>query len=174
MVRFSLSAGAGRRAARTASVVRVIEARRTSILRSRYHIVVDGAQVATWEGSTWRTGGIVELAGRRHQVRANLWGTTFEMVDDAGTLLASARRVGRKDWTVEAGATTYQFRRASFWRQEQELLAGGQRVGFVRRTGIWRGDVVADLPGLPLAVEVFALAVVLATWDSESAAAAAG
>jgi hypothetical protein len=41
-------------------------------------------------------------------------------------------------------------------------------VGSVRRNSIWRSDAVADLPGLPLTVEVFVLAVVLAMWDSEA------
>ena len=58
------------------------------------------------------------------------------------------------------------------WRQEEELRAEGRAVGSVRRTSIWRGDAVADLPGVPLPVEVFVLAVVLTTWDSAAAVAA--
>ena len=38
--------------------------------------------------------------------------------------LPSAQRVGRKRWTVQAGDRTYQFRRASVWRGDQELLLG--------------------------------------------------
>ena len=30
---------------------------------------------------------------------------------------------------------------------------------------MWRGEAVADLPGLPPVVAVFAVAVVLSTWD---------
>jgi hypothetical protein len=41
----------------------------------------------------------------------------------------------------------------------------------VRRPRLWRVDAVADLPWLPLDVGVFALAVVLATWDDDAAAA---
>lgn len=93
------------------------------------------------------------------------------MVDEGGTRIASADRVGRRDWTIEADGVTYRFRRASPWRQEEELHADGIRVGSVRRTSIWRGDAVADLPGLPLAVAVFVVAVVLTTWDSDAAAA---
>jgi hypothetical protein len=82
--------------------------------------------------------------------------------------------VGRKSWTVEADGRTYEFRRASWWRQEEELHSGGLPVGSVRRKSIWRGDAVADLPGLPLPVEVFVLAVVLTKWDAESYVATAG
>jgi len=40
----------------------------------------------------------------------------------------------------------------------------------VRRTGVWRGDAAADLPGLPRVVEVFAIAMSLTRWESDAAA----
>jgi hypothetical protein len=89
-----------------------------------------------------------------------------------GTRIASADRVGRKNWTVEADGRTYEFRRASLWRQEEELHSEGPSVGSVRRKSIWRGDAVADFPGLPLSVQVFVLAVALTKWDSDAAAVA--
>jgi hypothetical protein len=150
----------------------MMEARKASIWRNRYDIVADGRRLATWDGSSWKSGGTVELDGRRYEVRANMWGSKYGMVDENGTRVASADRVGRKNWTVEADGRTYEFRRASPWRQEEELHSEGRRVGSVRRKSIWRGDAVADLPGLPLSVEVFVLAVVLTKWDSDAAAAA--
>jgi hypothetical protein len=39
---------------------------------------------------------------------------------------------------------------------------------------MWRGDVAADLPGLPPAVQIFVLAVVLTMWDWSSGGAAGG
>ena len=51
------------------------------------------------------------------------------MVDDAGAVVASADRVGRKRWTVEAAGQTYHFRRKSFWGNEEELVLGDTRVG---------------------------------------------
>jgi hypothetical protein len=81
-----------------------------------------------------------------------------------GTPVATADLVGRKRWTVEAGNHRYEFQRASIWRREQELRPGGERVGSVRRPSLWRTDVVADLPGLPLPVQIFALAVILTGW----------
>lgn len=152
----------------------MIEARKASVWKNRYDIIADGRQLATWDGSSWKAGGTVELDGRRYEVRANMWGSKYGMVDEDGTRIASADRVGRKNWTVEADGRTYEFRRASLWRQEEELHSEGRRVGSVKRNSIWRGDAVADLPGLPLSVEVFVLAVVLTKWDSDSAAATAG
>ena len=47
-------------------------------------------------------------------------------------------------------------------------------VGFVKRTSIWTSDAMADLPGLPVPVQIFVLTVVLTKWDAEAAAAGAG
>ncbi|WP_407345300.1 hypothetical protein [Pengzhenrongella phosphoraccumulans] len=149
----------------------MIEARKASMWTTRYDLVVDGLPLATWDASWWKPGGAIEIDGRRYEVRTNLWGSTYGMADQDGARIASADRVGRKSWRVEADGVTYEFRRPSAWRQEEELLADGQPVGSVRRTSAWRGDAVADLPGLPLAVQVFVLAVVLATWDTAGAAA---
>jgi hypothetical protein len=140
--------------------------------RSRYNISVDGGQVAQWEPSWWRqSGGVFELNGQRYQVRGNALGSRFELIGSAGEPLASAQRVGRKRWTVQAGDRTYQFRRASMWRGDQELLLGDQAVGSIRRNSVWRSSAVADLPDMPEPVQVFVLCVVLARWDAEKVAA---
>ena len=113
----------------------MIEARRTSLWASRYDIVADGERVASWRGSAWTSGGTVELAGRRYDVRGNLWGSTFGWSTRAAPgwhrRTASAARAG-----LEADGVTYRFRRVSPWRHEEELHAGGVRVGSVRRTSI--------------------------------------
>lgn len=158
--------------ATTTNVSDMLEAKRTSTWKNRYDIIADGKLLATWDESSWKVGGTIELDGRRFEVSANMWGTRYAMVDEAGTPIASADRVGRKSWTVEANGRTYGFRRVSMWRQEEELQSGGQRVGSVKRNSIWRGDAVADLPGLPRPVEVFVLAVVLTMWDLAAASAA--
>jgi hypothetical protein len=151
----------------------VLRATKASLWKNRYVIDLDGTQVAVWDGSMWKVGGSFELEGERYTVRANMWGSTYGMARADGTPVATARHVGRKRWTVEAGDQTYEFQRASLWRADQELRSGGQRAGSVRRTSMWRTDAVADLPGLPLPVQIFVLAVVLTVW-SESHASAAG
>jgi hypothetical protein len=149
----------------------MLQAKKVSMWRNRYRIIADGQPVATWDGSVWKVGGQLELAGRRYQVRGNMWGSKYGMATEDGVAVAAADRVGRKRWTVEADGRTYEFRRASMWRQEEELHSGGRRVGSVKRTSVWRGDAVAELPGLALPVQIFVLAVVLTMWDSQSAAA---
>ncbi len=151
----------------------MLEARKASVWKNRYDITVDGRQLATWDGSSWKSGGTFEVDARRYEVRSNMWGSKYGMVDEDGTRIASANRVGRKNWTVESDGRTYEFHRASMWRQEEELLYKGRRVGSVKRNSIWRSGAVADLPGLPLPVEVFVLAVVLTEWDSAAVTTAA-
>jgi hypothetical protein len=151
----------------------MLTAKRTSAWRSRYTVSAGDRPVTTWDSRTWTSGGDFALDGRRYRVRGNTWGNRYTMVDDTGATVASADKVGRKQWTVEAGGQTYQFQRKSIWSGEQELHNAAGRVGSVRRTSAWRGDVAADLPGLPLPVQVFVLGVVITMWDTQAAAAAA-
>ena len=155
--------------------VGMLEAKRVSAWRNRYQLLADGYPLTVWEPSSWRPGGSIDLAGQRYQVRSGTWQTRFTMTDGTGAVIAEAERVGRKRWTVRAGPQTYQFQRASWWRAEQVLMVYGRQVGWVRRPSMWRRDAVADLPGLPLPVQVFVLIVVLAMWQAqEHAAASAG
>ena len=149
----------------------MIEAHKVSAWKGRYDIVAGGRPVATWDASAWRSGGRLEIEGRSHEVRANLWRGNWSMTDDGGSVVATATGVGRRTWTVTADGVSHEFRRGSWWRYEVDLLAAGAAVGSVRRPRVWRSDAVADLPGVPLDVGIFALAVVLATWDNDAAAA---
>ena len=135
-----------------------------------YELTVDGRPLTTFDRALWRNGGWFTLDGRRYELRSNIWGSTYELLADDGTPVASAQRVGRKDWTLQEGNATHQFHRRSVWRPEEELHVGGQRVGAIRRTSVWSGGAQADLPGLSPAVAVFALAVVLTYWDNAAAA----
>jgi hypothetical protein len=148
----------------------MLMARKVSAWRSRYEVTIDGRPVAVWDGSLWKSGGDFELDGRRYRVRGNAWGNRFGMVDGDGTTVASADRVGRKRWTVEAAGHTYHFQRSSMWSSEQELHTVRGRAGSLKRVGFWRRDVVADLPGLPPPVQVFVLGVVVTMWEAQSAA----
>src|SRR3954471_15113532 len=150
----------------------MLTAEKPSLWRSRYDVGVDGRHITRWEPSWWRSGGTFELDGQRYEVRGNAARSRFELIASTGRPLASAQRVGRKRWTVQAGDRTYQFRRASIWRGDQELLLGDQAVGSIRRVSMWRSSAVAELPGMPEPIQVFVLGVVLAMWDAQAAAAA--
>jgi hypothetical protein len=152
----------------------MLHAKKPAFWRNRYEITADGQPIATWDGSMWRNGGRFELDGLRYEVRGNMWGSRYGMAAEDGSPVAAADRVGRKKWTVEAAGRNYEFRRASMWRHEEELLSGGRSVGSVRRTSVWRSDATADLPELPLPVQIFVLVVVLTTWDGLTALASVG
>jgi hypothetical protein len=150
-----------------------MEARRISAWRSRYRVTDDGGrEITTWDSSFWRSGGVFELDGRRLEVRANVWGTRYTMVDALGDEIASANRVGRKRWTVEAGGLTYHFRRKSMWSHEQQLVLGDAPVGSIRKLSFWGSAVSVELPGLSPEIQVFVLGVVISMWKQEAAAAA--
>ncbi|MEV2240346.1 hypothetical protein [Micromonospora sp. NPDC049891] len=149
-----------------------MEARKVSVWRNRYDVTDRGREITVWDRSMWRSGGEFELDGRRFQVRSNVWGTRYTMVDDAGTPVASADRVGRRRWTVEASGQTYHFRRRSVWGSEEELILGDTRVGSVRKTSFWRGDVAIELPGLATELQLFVFGVVISMWDAQAAAGA--
>ena len=80
----------------------MLNARKASVWTHRYEISADGKHLAIWDGSIWKHGGHFELDGRRYEVRGNMWGSKYGMVAADGTPVASAERVGRKRWTVEA------------------------------------------------------------------------
>ena len=69
---------------------RMLEARRVSLWRNRYEIVADGQPLAMWDVRVWRNGGTFDLAGRRYEVKSNVWGTRFEMTDEAAMIVATA------------------------------------------------------------------------------------
>ncbi|MDY7084219.1 MAG: hypothetical protein SYR96_03865 [Actinomycetota bacterium] len=151
-----------------------MEARKTSVWRNDYVVTDRGREIATWDKSTWKSGGVFTLEGRRYEVRSNAWGTKYTMTDDSDSVLASAERVGRKRWSVSSGGGMYHFRRKSMWSGEEELVLGDTRVGSVRKTSFWGNTVEVELPGLPQPLQLFVLAVVLSKWAAESAAAASG
>jgi uncharacterized protein YxjI len=156
------------------SIDTMVRATKVGMWSNDYHIEVDGQRVTTWDGSSWRAGGTFTLDDRPYRVRGNVWESEFTMTDQAGTVAATAGRMGRREWTVTAGGQTYRFRRPSVWRNEERLVVGDQEVGSIRRTSMWRSDVEADLPAMPVPVQIFTVVVVLTRWDRRAATAAAG
>jgi hypothetical protein len=150
----------------------MLQARKPRWWSNSYDILSGNQLITRWSRSTWRSGGTFELEGRTYTIRANAWGSKYTMTTGTDRVVASADRMGRKKWTVQAHGHTYEFQRTSVWRQEQALLKQGRAVGVIKRTSSWSSDAIADLPDLDPAVQVFALAIVLTMWDNAAAAAA--
>ena len=152
----------------------MLAAKRAGFWRGDYELSAGGRPLTRWNARIWRGGGTFDIEGRRYEVRAVRFGSRYEFRDRTGMPLAVANRVGRKRWNVEAEGRTYTFERASFWRSEERLVVDGRPVGTVRRLGAFRGDAVADLPGLPLPLQVFVFTVVLSAWDAAAGGSACG
>jgi hypothetical protein len=136
----------------------------------KYTLAVDGDTVTTWDQDWWRSGGSFRLDGHTYHVRSNMWGSRFTMLDENGAVAAEAERVGRKNWTVAAGGRSYTFRRKSAFSSDQHLVDGERTVGVIKRTSMWTNNLAADLPGLPLPVQVFVLGVQITTLAAASSA----
>ena len=162
----------------------MITASKPSMWRQHWDVARDGAVIARYEQSTFRQRGRFTLDGRDHLVKGLGIGTRYalyaarvdggEASDDAPSL-AEASRLGRKEWSIEGGGLLLRFRRRSMWRPDQDLLDDtGAVVGGIRRAGRWSSAAEADLPGVPDPVAVFAVLVVVLTWEAAAGAAAAG
>jgi hypothetical protein len=155
----------------------MLEALRADDFRNIYEFTIDGQPLTTVEGHLLREGRTFELDGRRYEIVGNFRRTRYEMTDHFGMVVAQAERVGRGRWTVTANGHTYEFGRPVrqlkdilsrlFARKGEELLIeDGQEVGSIRWLGHFL-DTVADLPGMPVPVQVFAIVVMQSVWDSE-------
>lgn len=110
----------------------MIEARRSGAWRNDYEIVDDGRPRAVFTGSLWRGGGTLTVDGQRYELGSSSWATAYTLVDDSGAVVASARRVGRKDRSIDAAGVTSAFRRSSVWSLDQEHVVQGMPTGSIR------------------------------------------
>ncbi|MCW0213276.1 MAG: hypothetical protein OJJ54_07945 [Pseudonocardia sp.] len=150
----------------------MIRAEPTSLWARDHLISTDGREITTFSASWWSTGGRFALDGGEYEVRATFRGQRYAMAEvGSDAPAATAAGVGRRRWTLAAGGRTVEFRRASFLSSDQVMAVDGEDVGFVNRLSVWRGGAVADLPGLDVPVQVFAVAVVLTLWARAAAAA---
>jgi hypothetical protein len=153
---------------------RMLRAQKTSMWKRDYVITADGQEVTTFSPARWKTGGQFSLGGSEYTIRANVWGSKYGMTAADGAVVATADRVGRKRWNVEAGGELYRFQRESAWRPDQALMLGNKKVGTIKRASKWKGGAVAELPEMSVPVQVFVVAVVVTMWNKQAAAAGAG
>jgi hypothetical protein len=144
----------------------MLRASRTGV--GSYEITCDDRPVCTWKPKVFLRAGTFVLDGRRYDVARGWIGHRYRLLDDAGGLVAEADGVGGLTWTLEISGETdgvrHTFQRPSLFRRDQMLVVDGAPAGTVRRTSVWRDEVEADLPGLPLLVQVFVLVSLLAVW----------
>jgi hypothetical protein len=67
-----------------------------------------------------------------------------------------------------SGGQTHHFSRRSLWSEDHLLHTDAGVAGLVRRTNFWGTEIAADLPGLPLPVQVFVLATLITLWNAQA------
>jgi hypothetical protein len=77
----------------------MLEATRAGLWANRYSVSVNGQTVAEWRVPGWRTSGGIIVAGEFFPVEAAHWSNRFTMLDRAGTPIALAEHVTRRNWT---------------------------------------------------------------------------
>jgi hypothetical protein len=154
----------------------MLEAHRVSSFRPRWEVREDGAPLLVLEKKGWRSGVEYTLDGTAYEVRSTWTGGRYTLTT-GDTEVAHAERIGRKHWAVTTPDGEFHFRRRSIWKSDQEWVPDPDSsavLGGIRRTGTWRGDAEARLPGMPAPLAVFVLAVVLLMWEQAAAAATGG
>lgn len=145
---------------------------RRGFLRRRYEVRDDapgaGAPVELVL-STWAPSGEFELDDVVHEIRLR---HRFLVGHDAGLFaggreLAHAQGVGTSDWTLQVDDRRYRFVRPHLFRRTQHMVEAGESVGSVRKVALTSG-AEADLPLLPLRVQLFVVGALLLVWEEES------
>ncbi|MEU3711917.1 hypothetical protein [Streptomyces catenulae] len=128
----------------------------------------DGQLLTTFTSGKGQSKGSFRLGGAEYTVRAHAFGGTYELLTEAGTCVATAERVGRRNWSLRASGQEFVFRRASFAGRNQELLgADGEPVGSIACAAGFKLGATADLPGLADEAQVFVTAVMLLRWQRQ-------
>jgi hypothetical protein len=140
-----------------------------------YAVEDDRGHRGTWERRRFDVDMTGDIDGRTYAL-GHKKRTQFSLTE-AGEVVVRADYAGRRRWTISVGETAYELRQPSMWRQDMELLAGGAKVGSVRkvRAGVLRNHTLCDLPpDLPTGVQAFIGFVAMALWQRAAADAGAG
>lgn len=148
----------------------MLHAKRIHLPSQEYELTEDGRALTTF---SLRRGGVqFTLHGVDYVVRAHRFSGVYEMLDGDGTVAATTDRV-RRSWHLTCSGRVVPFRRTAAADREYTMIGDdGEPAGTIRRTGHVHAEVTADLPGLELVLQVFALVVVLLRRRRKRAAAA--
>ncbi|MFE7115898.1 hypothetical protein ACFU99_10820 [Streptomyces sp. NPDC057654] len=139
----------------------MLHAKRVHPPSQEYEFTEDGRALTTFPLGRGGTGTRFTLHGAGYLVRAHRFSGVHELLDADGTAIATTDRV-RRDWTMTCSGRVIAFRRTASADREHTMIGDdGEPAGTIRRTGHVRSEATADLPGLELELQVFALVVVL-------------
>ncbi|MFD2472291.1 hypothetical protein [Amycolatopsis silviterrae] len=122
----------------------MLHAKKTGLASKRYEITRDGQPLTVVEA---RSGGKFQLDGAGYRLG------TRQLLAADGSVIASAHRPGRREWSVESGGEVLRFRRTGR-RDHARVDEAGNTIGTLSAR-------VADLPGVAPELQVFALALLV-------------
>ncbi|MEU6479717.1 hypothetical protein ABZ858_23025 [Streptomyces sp. NPDC047017] len=150
----------------------MLHAKRIHLPSQEYELTEDGRALTTFSLRGGRIGARFTLHGVDYLVRTHRFSGVYELLDADGTAVAATDRVSRS-WNLTSSGRLVPFRQTAAAGREYTMLGDtGEPAGTIRRTGHLHTEATADLPGLELLLQVFALVAVLLRRRRKRAAAA--
>lgn len=150
----------------------MLQAKRTHLLTHDYELTEDDRALTTISLRKGRIGARFTLDGTDYRVRIHRFSGVYELLDGDETAIATTDRVCR-NWHLRCSRQVVPFRQTAAAGREITMIGdNGQPAGTIHRAGHRHSEVTADLPGLELRLQVFALVVVLLRRRRQRAAAA--
>ncbi|MFI7100822.1 hypothetical protein ACIBK8_15805 [Streptomyces sp. NPDC050161] len=150
----------------------MLHAKRIQLPAQEYELTEDGRALTTFSLRRGHIGARFTLRGVDYVVRTHRFSGDHELLDSDGTAVATTDRV-RRSWNMTCSGQVIPFRQTAAADREHTMIGDDDEpVGTIRRTGHVHSEVTADLPGLELVLQVFALVVVLLRRRRKRAAAA--
>ncbi|MBP0458894.1 hypothetical protein [Streptomyces montanisoli] len=139
----------------------MLQAKRTKLANQEYELTEDGRALTTFSLPRGRIGARFTLNGVDYLVRTHRFSGVYELLDGEGNAVAATDRV-RRDWHMTCSGRTVPFRRTAAAGREHTMIGDdGEPAGTIHCSGHVHSEATADLPGLELVLQVFALVVVL-------------
>ncbi|MFE1933205.1 hypothetical protein ACFW95_23170 [Streptomyces sp. NPDC059474] len=134
---------------------------RIQLPSQKYELTEDGRELTRFSLGRGSTGARFTLHGADYLVRTHRFSGVCELLDAGGKTVATTGRVSR-NWTLTCAEQTVTFRRTGAADREHTMIGyDGEPAGVIRLGGHLHTEATADLPGLELVLQVFALVAVL-------------
>jgi hypothetical protein len=149
----------------------MLHAKRIHLPSQKYELTEDGRALTAFSLRGGHIGARFTLRGADYLVRTHRFSGVHELLDADGTVVAATDRV-RRSWNMTCSGRVIPFRQTIAAGREYTMIGdAGEPAGTIRRTGHVHSEAAADLPGLELVLQVFALVVVLLRRRRKQAAA---
>ncbi|WP_328379550.1 hypothetical protein OG372_32660 [Streptomyces sp. NBC_01020] len=150
----------------------MLHAKRIHLPSQEFELTEDGRALTAFSLSRGSIGARFTLRGAGYLVRTHRFSGVYELLDSDGTVVATTDRV-RRSWNMTCSGRVIPFRQTAAASREYTMTGDdGRPAGTIRHTGHVHSETTADLPGVELVLQVFALVVVLLRRRRKRAAAA--